>query len=70
MHCKNTTFICHDKFNKYMKVEKATSEDIFDYFLDIEVKKFYQKKKRDIYMIYLRHGIQIIFNLMNILMII
>jgi len=53
-----------------MKVEKATSEDIFDYFLDIEVKKFYQKKKRDIYMIYLRHGIQIIFNLMNILMII
>jgi len=30
MHCENTTFIYHEEFNKYMKVEGVTSEDVSD----------------------------------------
>jgi len=33
MYCGKTTFIYHEEFSKYMKVEGATSEDIFDYLL-------------------------------------
>ena len=40
MHCENTTFIYHDKFRKYMKVERATLEDVFDYLFDLGAKKF------------------------------
>ena len=40
MHCGNTTFIYHDKFSKYMKVEGATSEDVFDYLFDLGAGKF------------------------------
>jgi len=31
MLCGNTTFIYHDDFSKYMKVDGVTSEDVFDY---------------------------------------
>jgi len=35
MHCGNTTFVYHSEFSKYMKVEGATSEDVFDYLFDV-----------------------------------
>jgi len=40
MHCGNTTFIYHDEFSKYMKVNGATSEDVFDYLFDLKAEKF------------------------------
>ena len=30
MHCKNTTFTYHEKFYKYMEIEGAILEDVFD----------------------------------------
>ena len=45
MHCGNSTFIYHEKFNKYMKVEGATLEDVFHYLFDIEVRKFLLEKE-------------------------
>jgi len=44
MHFENTTFIYHDKFGKYMKVDGATSENIFDYLFDMGVGKFLSEK--------------------------
>jgi len=41
MHCKKTTFLYHEKFSTYMKVDGATSEDIFDYLFEMGVKKIY-----------------------------
>jgi len=46
MHCGNTTFIYHDEFSKYMKVDGAMSEDIFDYLFDFRVKKFLSEKEK------------------------
>ena len=40
MYCRNTTFIYHNDFSKYMKVEGAISKDVFD----AEAKKFLSKK--------------------------
>jgi len=40
MHCGNTTFIYHDEFNKYMKVDAATLEDVFDYLFDLGAEIF------------------------------
>jgi len=44
MHCGNITFIYHDEFSKYMKVDGATSEDIFDYRFDMGAEKSFSKK--------------------------
>ena len=44
MHCGNTTFIHHEEFNKYMKVDGANSEDVFDYLFDLGAEKFLSKK--------------------------
>jgi len=44
MHCENTTFIYHKEFNKYMKVEGATSEDVFDYLFNLGAEKFLSEK--------------------------
>ena len=44
MHCGNTTFIYHNDFSKYMKVEGATSEDVFDYLFDLGAEKFLSEK--------------------------
>ena len=44
MHWGNTTFIYHDEFSKYMKVDGATSEDIFDYLFDLGAEKFLSEK--------------------------
>ena len=44
MHCGNTTFIYHDDFSKYMKVDGATSEDVFDYLFDLGARKFLSEK--------------------------
>jgi len=68
MHCGNTTFIYHEEFSKYMKVEGATLEDVFDYLFDLGAENFYQKKERNIYMNYLKIGIQSILKLMKTLM--
>ena len=46
MHCENTTFIYHEEFTKYMKVEGATSEDVFDYLFDLGVEKFLSEKEK------------------------
>ena len=40
-----------------MKVEGATSKDVFDYLFDIGAEKFLSEKKRNIFMNYLKDGI-------------
>jgi len=44
MHCGNTTFIYHDDFKKYIKVDGATSEDVFDCLFDLRAEKFLSEK--------------------------
>jgi len=44
MHCGNTTFIYHNDFSKYMKVNGAMSEDAFDYLFDLGAEKFLSEK--------------------------
>jgi len=68
MHCRNATFIHHEEFSKYMKVEGVMSEDIFYYLFDLGVGKFLSKKEKNIYMNYLKSGIQSILKLMKTLM--
>ena len=46
MHCRNTTFIYHNDFSKYMKVEGAMSEDVFDYLFDLGAEKFLSEKEK------------------------
>ena len=46
MYCGNTTFIYHDEFSKYMKLDGATSEDVFDYLFDLGVGKFLLEKRK------------------------
>jgi len=40
MHCGNATFAYHNEFIKCMKIERATSEDVFDYLFDVGSWKF------------------------------
>jgi len=54
MHCGNTIFVYHDEFSKYMKVDGATLEDVFDYLFNLGTKKF----ERNICMNYLRSWIK------------
>jgi len=43
-------FHLHEEFSKYIKVEGATSEDVFDYLFDLGVGKFLsEKEKKNIY---------------------
>jgi len=70
MYCGNTTFIYHDNLSKYIKVEGATSEGVFDYLFDVIAGNSYLKKERNFFMNYLKSRIQSIFNLMKILIII
>ena len=44
MHYGNTTFAYHNEFSEYMKVEGATSEDIFDFLFDVGAGKFLSEK--------------------------
>ena len=44
MHCGDTTFAYHNEFNEYMKIEEATSEDVFDYLFDVGAKTFLLEK--------------------------
>jgi len=67
MYCENTTFIYHEKFSKYMKVG-AISKDIFDYPFDMGAENFLLDKKKNIYMNYLKNGIQSILKLIKTLM--
>jgi len=46
MHCGNITFIYHEEFNKYMKINGAMSEDIFDYLFNMRVEKFLLEKEK------------------------
>jgi len=46
MHCGNTTFVYHDKFNKYMKVDGATSENVFDYLFNLGAEQFLSEKEK------------------------
>jgi len=41
MHFGTTNFIYHEEFSKYMKVDRAISEDIVDYLFDLGPKIFY-----------------------------
>jgi len=40
MYCRNTTFAYRNEFNKYVKMEGAILEDIFDYLFDVGNEKF------------------------------
>jgi len=44
MRFENATFIYHEEFSKYMKIEGATSEDVFDYLFDLGAEKFLSEK--------------------------
>ena len=68
MHCGNTTFIYHNDFSKYMKVDGATSNDVFDYLFNLKAGKFLSEKKRNICINYLISGIQSTLKMMKILM--
>jgi len=48
MYFGSTTFIYHDEFSKYMKVEGVELEDIFDYLFNLGVAKFLSEKERNI----------------------
>jgi len=63
-------FASHNELNEYMKVDGATSEDVFEYLFDVGAKKFLSKKEINNSLKYLRSGIEGIFNLIKILMII
>ena len=42
----NTTFVYREEFNKYIKVERATSEDIFDYLFNLGAERFLLEKEK------------------------
>ena len=56
MHCENTTFAYHNEFNEYMNVEGAALEDVLIISLMLKLESSYQKKKRNIFLNYLRNG--------------
>ena len=66
LHCGNTTFVYHNDLGKYMNIEGATSEDVFDYLFDVRAENSYEKSKRNIFIDYLKDGIQSVLNLMKI----
>ena len=47
---RSTTCIYHNDFSKYMKVEAATLEDIFDYLFDVRDEKFLSEKQKNLFM--------------------
>ena len=44
MHCRNTIFTYHNEFSEHIKVEGATSEDVFYYLFDVGMEKFLSEK--------------------------
>jgi len=44
IYYRNTSFIYHNEFSKYIKVEWASSKDVFDYVFDVGVGKFLSEK--------------------------
>jgi len=44
INCGNTTFIYHDGFSKYMKVDGTTWKDVFDYLFDLGARKFLSER--------------------------
>jgi len=46
MHCENTTFAYDNEFKDYMKVDRAVSEDIFDYLFNVGAGKFLSEKRK------------------------
>ena len=46
MYCEHTTFSYHNEFSKYMMIEEATSNDIFDYLLKVGASKFLLDKEK------------------------
>ena len=44
MHCVDITFAYHNSFSKYMMVQGAPSEDVFDYLVDVGAGKFLSEK--------------------------
>jgi len=67
IYCGNTTFIYHDEFSKYMKLDGATSEDVFDYLFDLGVGKFLLEKRKKYLHELFEKGIQSILKMMKIL---
>jgi len=57
IHCRNTTFVYHNQFSKYMKVEGTTLEYVFDYLFDIRIRKFLsEKRKKYLYELFEKWG--------------
>jgi len=48
MYCENITFAYNCEVKDYMKVDKAVSEDIFDYLFDVGVEKLLSEKQKNI----------------------
>jgi len=48
MHCGNITFIFHNKFSKYMKVERAMSEVVFNFLFNVGSEKLLSEKEKKI----------------------
>jgi len=46
MPCGNTTFIYHNDISKYMKVDGAMLEYVFDYLFDLGAEKFLSEKEK------------------------
>ena len=46
MHCGNTTLIYLEEFRKYIKIDGATSEDVFHYLFDLAAEKFLLEKEK------------------------
>ena len=49
MHCESTSFIYHNDFSIQMKVDEATSRDVFDYLFDVGARKSPLEKKKEIF---------------------
>ena len=46
IHCRNTTFVYHNQFSKYMKVEGAALEDVLIISLVLELQKCLLEKEK------------------------
>ena len=47
MHWKNTTFVYHNEFSKYIKVEGVILDDVVDYLFDVGVGKSLSEKGKN-----------------------
>ena len=47
MHCRNAIFAYHNEFSEYIKVEKVTSENSFDYLFNVKPRKFLSEKGKE-----------------------